>query len=207
MSICKQMCIWFPHPTLPPSPFSRLHKCVCLFVCWSVRACPLRDWSSPLGTPGGGSGDRIHCRCRPSFWDNVIMGRDSWQLHFLSAQISYDINNECHGPAMSTTAQRVHDCFLMCPLMSLPSLFHLLLSFFQPPQLISIPSPLLFIFTFSSLIHRSYGEYQSFPPTQMRLSLFLFIFSVAFTCLMKHEARTQIQLWYTIVSSGLGYIF
>lgn len=30
--------------------------------------------SSPLDMPGGSSGDRIHCRCRPSFWDNVIMG-------------------------------------------------------------------------------------------------------------------------------------
>lgn len=29
---------------------------------------------SPLDTPRGGSDDSIHCRWRPSFWDNVIMG-------------------------------------------------------------------------------------------------------------------------------------
>lgn len=74
-------------------------------------------------------GDRIHCCCRPSFRDNVIMGGDSWQLRFLSAQIFYYINNERHSPAMSATAQWAHDCILMCPLVA-PRL--LLLTF--PPS-------------------------------------------------------------------------
>lgn len=94
---------------------------------------------SPLDMPGGGSGDRLHCYCRPSFWDNVIMGRESWRLRFLSAQIFYDINNEHHSPAMSPTTQHAHDSILMRPFLLSPP-FH---SFYLS-QFIFTPSPLLF---------------------------------------------------------------
>lgn len=126
-------------------------------------------------------------RCRPSFPDDVIMGRDSWQLRFLSAQISRDINNEWHGRATSAAAQRAHDCSSRSP--ALPLSLCVLIPFFfffHLPRFISIPSPLLFIFSFSFLIRWSYGEYQSFPPTQMHLYFifihfffFLLVFSLA----------------------------
>lgn len=69
--------------------------------------------------PGAGPGDRIRSRCWPSFCDNVVMGRDSWQLCFLSARIFCDINNKCHSGAVSIAAQQTHDRILMCTLILL----------------------------------------------------------------------------------------
>lgn len=105
--------------------------CVCKWMfmgflfCTSLRAqgsvhASTVGWSSPLDMPEDDLGDRIHCCCRSSFWDNVIMGRDRWQLCFLSAQIFYNVNNECHSLAMSTMAKQVHEYIPMCPLILSP---------------------------------------------------------------------------------------
>lgn len=67
------------------------------------------------------------------FCGNVLMGRGSWQLCFLSARILCDISNKCHGGAMSTAAQQTHKGILVR---------FLLPRSFNPPQFILIPAPL-----------------------------------------------------------------
>lgn len=66
-----------------------------------------------LWGPGAGLGDQTCARCRSSFCGNVVMGRDSWQLCFLSARILCDISNKCHGGAMSTAVQQTHKGILI----------------------------------------------------------------------------------------------
>lgn len=80
-------------------------------LCVRLPACEqVRRWGCGAARVTG-----RRSRCWPSFPDNVIMGRDSWQLRFLSAQISRDINNEWHGRATSAAAQRAHDCSSRSP--------------------------------------------------------------------------------------------
>lgn len=78
-----------------------------VFMCGST-------WDLVWDGPGAGPGDQARARCRSSFCGNVVMGRDSWQLCFLSARILCDISNKCHGGAMSTVAQQTHEGILMC---------------------------------------------------------------------------------------------
>lgn len=147
--------------------------CVHVHSCVSVCVYTQSDvgLSSPLDMPGGGSGDRIHCCCRPSFCDNVIMGQDSWQLCFLSAQIFCDINNKCQSSAMSTTTQQAHDWVLMCPLSLLPSSSTSLLTFFLLIP-VCLYSASYLPFSVSTLVSMCYCAQQSFPPTQTWLPSF-----------------------------------
>ena len=142
-------------------------------------------------------GDRIHCCCRPSFRDNVIMGGDSWQLRFLSAQIFYYINNERHSPAMSATAQWAHDCILMCPLVPPPRLFLLT----SPPSSHSFylfPIYLDFdllrpVVSFSHRLHSHLYVLLLISVFSFYTNVFVFIllffFSDAMTCQMKHKSE------------------
>lgn len=95
---------------------------------------------APLDSLGSAPGDRIRCRCWPSFCDNIVMRQDSWQLCFLSARIFCDINSKCHSGAVSTAAQQTHDTILMCTLILLPFFFLLPLNSFYLPQFILIRS-------------------------------------------------------------------
>lgn len=125
------------------------------------------------------------------------MGRDSWQLRFLSAQISRDINNEWHGRTTSAAAQRARDLpFLPFALSSaLPLSLYVLIPFFffTSPDLSPFLLPCSLFSPSPSSFARVMANINLSLPHRCICTLFLFTFFSAclFTCLMKHEARVH----------------
>lgn len=129
--------------------------------------------------------DRIHCRWRPSFWDNVIMGGTAGS--FVSCRRKFSTTS-----IMSATAQpwaprlsrhmTVFSCVLsFLTFLLLPAFPRLSCSFYHS-QFIFIHSYPFFFPPVSILIYMCYFSYQSLPPTQICLSSCLFTFPDAFTC-------------------------